>query len=194
MPEKDFKLAAQAGNVQWSIGVESGSERVRFDMKKKFTNKDLDWSVEMLYKYNIQQNWLLMVGYPSETDDDFNETLKLLQKYQSYNDKITVQVTPPFMLLNNSPLLTNSENVKLYGLDHVHNTGPLANKFWASSKYIENTYPVRSQRWKKLVKLIQDLGYQFGDGMPIQKWHDEITSLDNIYHEQKFKIINIHSV
>lgn len=192
MPEEDFELASRAGNRYWAVGVESGSESVRHDMKKKFTNEDLDWSVEMLYKYNIQQNWLLMIGYPSESEDDFKETLNLLRKYSTINNHITVQVTPPFMLLNNSPLVKNTETAKLFGLDHLHEFGNLASKFWTSTKYIDNNFLTRSRRWKELVTLVQDLGYQFGPGMPVQKWHDEIENLNKIYHEQKFKIINIH--
>jgi radical SAM superfamily enzyme YgiQ (UPF0313 family) len=193
MPEQDFELASRAGNIRWAVGVESGSEKVRYDMKKKFTNEDLEWSVKMLYKYNIHQNWLLIVGYPSESDDDFKETLNLLRQYQIMKNKITVQVTPPFMLLNNSPLIKNTEIAKFYGLDHTQNFGTLNNKFWTSTKYVDNNYLTRSRRWKELVTLIEDLGYDFGAGMPVQKWRDEIENLDKIYNEQKFKIIPIHT-
>jgi len=191
MPERDFKLAAQAGNNFWSVGVESGSERLRYEMKKKFDNSDLDWSVQTLYKYKIFQNWLLMVGYPSESDFDFQESLKLLHRYKHLSAWITVQITPTFMLLNNSPLLTNPGLVDQYGLGHLNNSDRNMNKFWTSTRYLDNDYPTRSARWKKLVSAVEECGYSFGQGMPIKKWHDEIENLDKLYHEQKIKIIPV---
>jgi hypothetical protein len=196
MPEEDFDLAARAGNNFWAVGVESGSEKVRHDMKKKFDNDDLDWSVRMLYKYNIRQNWLLMVGYPSETEQDFQDTQQLLKRYQHlrHNQMITVQVTPTFMVLNNAPIVTNPTLASEYGLDHLHDRGPLANKFWTSTRFVDNDFPTRSRRWKQLVALIEDLGYNFGPGMPVQKWREEMENLDKIYQEQRHRTFAIHPV
>lgn len=192
MPESDFELAARAGCRHWSVGVESGSERVRYDMKKKFNDHDLDWSVRMLYKYEIDQTWLLIVGYPSETEQDFNQSLDLLSKYRDLRDRILIQVTPTFMLLNNSPLLNNADLARQYGLEHQTRSGAFHNKFWTSTRYVENDYPTRSRRWKRLMMMAQELGYRFGRGMPVQKWLDEINSLDKIYNEQHKKTFPIY--
>jgi radical SAM superfamily enzyme YgiQ (UPF0313 family) len=192
MPESDFALAARAGNDQWNVGVESGSEKVRWDMKKKFDNEDLDWSVQMLYKYGIRQNWLLIVGYPTETESDFEETKKLISRYAHYRDNITIQITPTFMLLSNSPLMKDQNLMEEYGLDHLHNNVGFNNKFWTSTKFIDNDYPTRSRRWKELMQLVQDEGYNFGPGMPVKKWTEEILQQDKKYHELHQKIIPIH--
>jgi radical SAM superfamily enzyme YgiQ (UPF0313 family) len=191
MPEDDFRLAAQAGNVGWTVGIESGSEKVRYDMKKKFDNDDLDWSVAMLYKYKIKQTWLFIVGYPTETEDDFQETIKLIERYTRLSDGINIQVTPTFMLLNNSPLLTDAGLAEQYGLSHVRDSN-IHNKFWTSTKFVDNDYPTRSRRWKTVVNTIERCGYEFGPGMPLQKWWDEINNTDKIYHEQTRKFISIH--
>lgn len=194
MPEDDFRLAAQAGCVSWSVGVESGSEKVRYDMKKKFTNDDIDWSVNALYKYGISQDWLLIVGYPSETEIDFEETKKLLRRYAhlAFSNRIKIGVTPTFALLANSPLLTNKSMSIEYGLDHNHHD-VLSQKFWTSTRYLDNDYPVRSRRWKELTSLVEELGYQFQSGMPIDKWRTEIASLDQIYNDQKTPVFSIRS-
>ena len=193
MPEKDFKLAAAAGCEQWVVGVESGSEKVRFDMKKKFNNDDLDWSVRTLYKYNIAQSWLLMVGYPTETEEDFKETKQLLINYASLavNKRIMLGITPTFQLLNNSPLLLDSKIAHKYGIEHNHNNHN--NKFWSSTRYVDNDYPARSRRFKELITLAQDLGYSFTPGMAVQKLQQEIESLDKIYNETKHKVFAIRS-
>jgi len=191
MPEEDFKLASIAGSQRWFIGVESGSEKIRYEMKKKFTNDDIDWTANLLYKYNIEQNWLLIVGYPSETEKDFSETKKLLKNFAhlATNGQIKIQITPTFMLLNNSPLIENPELKNYYGLNL--NDDKHADKFWTSTKFLDNDYPTRSRRWKELVSLTETLGYQFGGGMPVKKWQQEIENLDKIYSEKNVKIFAI---
>lgn len=194
MPDDDFRLAAQAGCELWRIGVESGSEKIRYDMKKKFDNDDLDWSVLTLHKYNIAQSWLLIVGYPSETEADFEETKNMLRRYAHLSDHNMIQlsITPTFSLLSNSPLVRDQNLAQQYGIEHNQNTA-LNDKFWTSTKYLDNDYPTRSQRWKELVALVQDLGYNFQQAMPMDKWQKEIASLDQIYNDSKTKIFPIRS-
>jgi len=194
MPDEDFRLASEAGCQLWVVGVESGSERVRHDMKKKFTNDDLDWSVNTLYKHNILQSWLLIVGYPSETEADFKETKNLLVRYAhlARDKKIQIGITPTFALLSNSPLSSNKDLAIEYGIEH--NQRDLAGeKFWTSTRYLDNDYPTRSRRWKELTSLSEDLGYQFHSGMPIDKWRNEIASLDMMYNESKTKVFSIRT-
>jgi len=194
MPDDDFKLAAKAGCKRWTVGVESGSEKIRYDMKKKFSNDDIDWSVSTLYKYDILQDWLFIVGYPSETEADFDETKNLLRRYAhlAYSKKILIGITPTFGLLANSPLSTNLTIANKHGLKH--DASKYANdKFWTSTRYTDNDYPTRSRRWKELVALSEDLGYSFQLGMPVSKWRNEIESLDKIYHGNKPKIFSIRS-
>lgn len=195
MPEKDFKLAAEAGCSRWVIGVESGSEKVRHDMKKKFTNADIDWSANMLYTYGIKQIWLLMVGYPSETDQDYQETKSLLKKYayMANNRQLVIGVTPTFMLTTNSPLLSDPLLADSHGVAHNLQDRNTLSKFWTSTKNLDNTYPIRSQRYKELLDLIDTLGYQFSPGHTIAKSLEEIKNLDRMYNEQTNKFIPIYS-
>ena len=193
MPERDFELAAAAGCVKWVIGVESGSERVRTDMKKKFTNSDIDWSVEMLVKYKIDQVWLLMVGYPTETDDDFNDTRRLLEKYQALarDNQVLIGLTPTFMLTTNAPLLSDALLAESHGVAHNLDNQDMA-KFWTSTVNPSNTYQVRSRRYKELLDLIDTRGFNLHQGMTLQKSLEEIKHLDQLYHEKQNKIIAIH--
>lgn len=186
MPASDFELAAEAGCINWQVGVESGSERLRFEMRKKFTDQDLDWSINQLAQNNITQTWLLMVGYPSESRDDFQATCDLLHRYKwlAQRSLIRIQVTPTFHLLSNSPLLRNQELAHDLGLTHNQNLYAEGNKFWTSSVMVDNTFTERSRRWRHLIKLAQDSGYQFGDGMPLEKWMKEIDNLDEVYAAQ----------
>lgn len=194
MPEQDFEIAAAAGCQRWTIGVESGSEKIRNEMRKKFSNDDIDWTVEMLVKNNIIQSWLFMVGYPSETEEDFDETKNLLKRYHHLGKKgmIRIGVTPTFMLTNNSPLLNDLNMADHYGLAHNLTSTDASTKFWTSNKYIDNTYPVRSRRWKEFVTLCQNLGYKWHYNMSIEKFSKEIELLDNLYERTKNKVIPIY--
>lgn len=189
MSEQDFELAARAGCISWGVGVESGSERVRNDMKKKFTNEDITWGATNLRKYNIKQIWLLMVGYPTETEEDFDATVRLLQEHAhlATDGMIEINITPTFMLTPNSPMMKNLQLAEYHGIEHNRGVDTLG-KFWTSTKNPTNTYPERSRRWKTLVKTAQDLGYSFGHAMFVDKFTKEIESLDRIYIENQSKI------
>jgi tRNA A37 methylthiotransferase MiaB len=195
MPEEDFVLAKKAGCVGWGIGVESGSEKIRFAMGKKITDEDLEWSVEQLLKNQILQKWLLMVGYPSETEEDFKLTLDLLKKYAPYahTGLIEISATPTFSLLNHSPIMQNVKVREDLGLTH-NLIDPNADKFWTSTKYTENTFPVRIRRWKEIRETIEILGYTWNRAAAIDNWVEEIDSLEKIYHNEKSKIIPITKI
>jgi hypothetical protein len=84
MTEEQYRTMAQAG---WRVlipGVESGSERIRFEMGKDFTNADIDWHFYQCAKWGIQNVVLMFVGYPSETLEDHQENLRFLETYQKY--------------------------------------------------------------------------------------------------------------
>lgn len=188
MPAGDFELARRAGCTSWTVGIESGSERVRYDMKKKFSNDDMDYGINQLYQNNIAQNLLLMVGYPTETQQDFEETKRFFKRYQSLNKNgmIRVGITPTFMMLNNSPLVQNSLLKNEYGI-HFDHSDSMSRYFWTADVNDNNTFEVRYNRWAELVKLAQDLGYSFQPGMPVQKWADDLASIKKVYDERKSK-------
>ena len=84
MPEEHYKLMREAGCTQLTVGIESFSVDVRNHMKKKFSNDDIDYHLEMSAKYGIQNVLLMLTGYPTETMDDHDENIKALYKYQKY--------------------------------------------------------------------------------------------------------------
>ncbi len=107
MNEEKFKLCAEAGMKFVSIGVESGSDRVKAHMKKKFTNEDLDFTLDQCEKYGIDVNLLFIIGYPTETEEDFQETLDMLTRYKKYVDSGTlknINLGNTLSILPNTPL------------------------------------------------------------------------------------------
>jgi len=79
-PESDFQLMKDSGCETLDMGIESFSQSVRWHLGKKFTDDDMWWSLDMLRKYKIKQALLMIVGYPTETEEDHQQTLDTLRK------------------------------------------------------------------------------------------------------------------
>ena len=88
MPEDVWAIMPDAGCKYISIGIESGSESVRDHMGKKFTNEDMYYTFDMATKYGVIISFNIIVGYPTETEKDFNDTLTLLKVVSDINETI----------------------------------------------------------------------------------------------------------
>lgn len=154
MPESDFELMRMGGCKQVYIGIESGSEQVRDHMKKMFTNADIDYTAEQLIRNNILQKWNIIVGYPTETDDDWEETLLLIKKYKKYNKLIKINPVGVFQLLQNTPI--TSRDMLLDLEISMHNTNGYNEWHWTSNRNPSNTFSSRADRWKQLVLMLEN--------------------------------------
>ena len=111
-PQELFASMAAAGCESLAIGVETGSDRLRWEMNKKFTNQDLDWHLEMCSRYGIKNVFLMFVAYPTETRQDFEQTLAMLDRYQKYlvDDTILgINCAGVFSLLESTPVFDNRD-------------------------------------------------------------------------------------
>jgi len=85
-------------NLAW--GMESGCQAVLELMHKKFFNMDLAKEViKAAYKAEISQSIALIVGFPGETEEMFQETLRFLAEYEHFFAAVSVQ---PMMVGRNS--------------------------------------------------------------------------------------------
>lgn len=79
-----YHLLSAAGFKILEVGIESGSEAVRWHMGKKFTNHDVDVFMERLEKADMHCVMLMIVGYPTETLEDHQATMDMFTKYTPY--------------------------------------------------------------------------------------------------------------
>jgi len=79
-----YEAMYYAGCKQVTIGIESFSERVRNEMKKKFTNKDIDYHIRQCALWGINNIWLMIVGYPTELIEDHMENIHGIERYAPY--------------------------------------------------------------------------------------------------------------
>jgi len=144
--QQDFDNLANSGCSHLTMGLESGSEAVRNHMRKKFTNDDIDYFVNNLGDRNITMKFLLIVGYPTETEEDFEMTLELLRRYGKYSHLIGVS---PHMMMTykNTPL--DMEHRELYDEDGFHWKNDLSN------------YDIRYKRFIKVFEVGKEMGYKF---------------------------------
>jgi hypothetical protein len=80
------------------IGAESGSPRLLKMMGKKITRQQIKEAVSSLAYAGIKTSTLWIVGYPGETEEDFQQTLDLVEelKYDIYE----AEATPFWYYLN----------------------------------------------------------------------------------------------
>jgi hypothetical protein len=154
-PEEDYRLMKESGCYGLDVGVESFSETVRFELGKKFTDDDMWWCFEMLYKYNIHHTLLMFVGHPFETDSDHQITLDTIRqiakkgyatKNNNKNKKLMyISMANTCMLDETQPLWKKVQPE----LEYWHND-------W-NWKFRDNTLDVRLQRLEEVNDLLAEL-------------------------------------
>jgi radical SAM superfamily enzyme YgiQ (UPF0313 family) len=151
--EEYWKNIADSGGHRLAIGVETGSDSVRTHMNKKFTNQDLDYTMSMLSKYNITCVFLMIVGYPTETDVDFQDTLDMFSRYQTYANKIIkdINIGSTLGILPGTPLYENATNYRIEIDKHENN--------WVALDNPDLTLEKRIRRRQLLKEHVLKLGY-----------------------------------
>jgi radical SAM superfamily enzyme YgiQ (UPF0313 family) len=151
--EEYWKDAANSGAKNLYIGVETGSDSVRHHMNKKFNNQDLDYTMKMLEKYKITCTFLMIVGYPTETDQDFQETLDMFTKYKYLAPHIIVDINvgSTMSILPGTPLYYQADELNLE-LDKYENN-------WVALDNPDLTLDKRLERRAKLKQHLLDSGY-----------------------------------
>ena len=147
MTDEDWDDLAASGCKGLWIGIESGSDAVRWHMKKKFSNDDLYKSIAALGKRKVNMLYLLMVGYPTETEEDFEDTITLLKKSEPYKEYVEVRC-------NIAMLLPNTEIYDEFF--HQQNEQHLWKSQTRDGK--ELTYRERYERWKKVNETVKEVG------------------------------------
>lgn len=106
-PAELFDQIQAAGGQLFSVGIETGVDRIRHEMKKNFTNDDIDWHLEQSQRIGLQNNFLLIASWYSETLNEHNEYLKMFARWQNYavdGTIASVTISPPLTVLEDTPL------------------------------------------------------------------------------------------
>lgn len=144
--DKDWNDLKNSGCKRVWVGIESGSEKIRKDMVKKFDNTALYSSIENLGQRNIKMVFLLLVGYPTETLSDYEQTLDLIRWSKQYKDLIEIRINPA-MILPNTPL------------ENYHWYGDMENWLYKNADG-ELDFKERYRRWLESNDLATSLGFK----------------------------------
>jgi radical SAM superfamily enzyme YgiQ (UPF0313 family) len=168
MLQQDFIDMKSGGCDYVSIGVESGSEKVRNDIHKGFTEDDMIYTIQSLLDNGIFVSLMFIIGYPTETDEDFDKTIALVERFAPYKDIMNVKVGKTLRMLDNTPLVNQFSH--LYHYDD--------NKYpeWVSNVVPDLTFEKRVSRAVRLKTRLTELGYE------IVNLHD-----DENFFEDKLK-------
>lgn len=186
MPANDYALAARAGMNGVAMGVESLSESVRDHMRKGFTNKDLDFTLEQMHHNNMNCYFLMIVGYPTETLDNFNEGIIKFEQYQHYALDGTIYG------VNLGSTASIDEGTPLSYLDHELHMDPSRQNIgynWLSLSNPDLTFKERIRRRIVLQEKLMNLGYKIWNGdSQLLKLKESYTKIVNGIYKSKINL------
>jgi len=90
--DMDLKLLQKmkrAGCHTLIYGVENGSDRILKLMGKGYTAKEASQVIQDTHKAGICTNINIIVGFPGETEEDFNQTIKFVFQNKDYITEVT---------------------------------------------------------------------------------------------------------
>lgn len=93
MNEEVIRLLKETGCFRIWIGAESGSQKVIDAMDRRVDVNQVRDMIQLSKKYGIQAGTFIMVGYPGESDEDVQQTLRHLK--QADPDHYTITVAYP---------------------------------------------------------------------------------------------------
>lgn len=85
--EEDFALLQKAGCRRLPVAVESGSEKIQTLLKKPVDIRRLLEVNRNLKKFDMVPVYLFMIGFPTETKEDLNESVSLALRLLDENPK-----------------------------------------------------------------------------------------------------------
>jgi len=153
-PAELFDQMRDAGGKFLSVGVETGVDRIREDMKKKFTNDDIDWHLEQSQRIGLQNVFLMISSWYDETPEEHQEYLQIFKRWQNYAADGTIygmNVNPTLQFLANTPiqeLITRNE----MSIEPGATKPSLKTIAWVNPNMPELTFAERLRRTVNLVE------------------------------------------
>jgi radical SAM superfamily enzyme YgiQ (UPF0313 family) len=148
-----------AGCTSVIYGVESGSPRVLKLMNKNYSVDVAEAVLHETRAAGLFTTANFMVGFPGETEEDFQLTLAFLERNRGSLDRAYSSAT--FTSLEAHSYLT--EHAGEFGVGPGPDGAP-HNLFWSTSDG-RNSYPVRLRRYKRFRALAIRLGVDPADGV-----------------------------
>ncbi|MCL2388928.1 MAG: B12-binding domain-containing radical SAM protein [Elusimicrobia bacterium] len=139
----DFiKKLSLAGLDNWAFGVESGSDKVLKLMGKPYTAAKAEEVLKNGYELGIAQSYNIIVGFPGETEEDWDKTISFIERTSEYVNDVNFC----YMMMSSSQVQERFKN------NIAYNEGFDAKK-WVSLDGT-NTFEIRVKRMERLEERI----------------------------------------
>lgn len=158
-PEVMYELMHYAGARQITVGIESFSERIRNDMKKKFSDDAIDYHLAQCGRWGLPNIFLMIVGYPKETLQDHQANMDAIQRYKIYSDMgiiFMIRWGLTMHIYRDTPLFKNANH---YGIDITQRADLDAIYTWTASINPGLDFVERARRRLELYIESNRLGY-----------------------------------
>ncbi len=149
--KENFKLLAESGAYLLKLGVESGSHKVRQDMNKFNSNEDIDYNFDQCLENNIGVSALIVVGFPTESETDFDSTKNFVIKHRKTLARQNSQISISWKVAVIDQKSDLSLNPDKYGIQYDHH------KEWYSDHV---NILISSKRYLDLCSLVDSLNIQ----------------------------------
>lgn len=110
----DWKVLAASNPARLHVGIESLSERVRFDIGKKFDQESVEFNLSQALIHDIKVTGMMIVGYPTEDRTDIDYIKDWLTKNKKFNSIFSISWGGTMSILPGTYLDNNREK---YGLE-----------------------------------------------------------------------------
>jgi radical SAM superfamily enzyme YgiQ (UPF0313 family) len=179
-----WRLTGLSGANRLAIGIESGSESVRQHIGKEFSNRDIDHAMDLMEKYKITCAFLMLFGYPTETEKDFNDTIDMFRRYKKYANTVIqhIEFGSTLGILPQTPLESNKEQLGLI-------IDPENENFWISKNNPGLDFKERLRRRFVARHEAEQLGYDLKE----DHHRDLLMNFWETYKQKKIIPIKMHA-
>ena len=153
VPQRHFDLLQASGCKELFVGIETGSDRVRFQIGKKFTNDDIEYHLEGFERAGVAALFLFFTGYATETLEDHAETLNMFPRWQRFVASGTISAIETLNILTilpGSPLEKIARDNRYHFLPNTNGTPN--NLFWINPANPKLTFPERLRRHLEMME------------------------------------------
>jgi radical SAM superfamily enzyme YgiQ (UPF0313 family) len=151
MSLKLFRKLKRAGFYRLEYGVESGSKKILKAMRKIFTPQDASHCLKLGKEAGIENILYFIVGFPGETEEDFNKTLDFIKENSKYIDFVK-SINPLY-------IIAGSEMFKRRRDYNINLPKKNSDIYWTS--YDGNNFELRMERVEKVKDLLRELNISF---------------------------------
>jgi anaerobic magnesium-protoporphyrin IX monomethyl ester cyclase len=173
----DFLLLEKAGCKCLSIGVESGSERIRTLLRKPIDTVKLLEINRNIRQYPIVPLYFFMMGFPGETEEELGQTVSLFQRLVTENPNAakSINICTPY------PGTELFEMAVQRGLRVPHST-----EEWARFNYrnLPKNYPWLTKKMRQTIQMLDFCSFFIGAkaySHPFKKTHPLAVALAKLY-------------